>query len=152
MKTEQKPTTILLVDDERAYRRAVSDVLCSQGYTVVQAGSAAEALQVLNVVTPELIMLDVMMPEVDGLTLLRQLSDEPRFLSVPIVMASAKAQAADRWSAWERGASAYLAKPFTFNEVTSLVEYLLTPSGSAEAPAEESAEVPFELLHPTALM
>jgi DNA-binding response OmpR family regulator len=148
MKTERKATTVLLVDDERAYRQAVSDVLNSQGYTVVQAGSAAEALQVLNLVTPELIMLDVMMPEVDGLTLLRQLSVEPRFLSVPIVMASAKAQAADRWSAWERGATAYLAKPFTFDEVTSLVEYLLTPPDSAEV----SAEVSLEMVQPTALM
>jgi DNA-binding response OmpR family regulator len=99
---------------------------------------------VLEVMTPGLIMLDVMMPEVDGLTLLRQLSEEPRFLSVPIVMASAKAQAADRWSAWEKGASAYLAKPFTFDEVTSLVEYLLTPP--------DSAEVPAEFAQPTALM
>lgn len=140
MKTERKATTVLLVDDEGAYRRAVSDVLNSQGYTVLEAGSAAEALQVLSIVTPELIMLDVMMPEVDGLTLLRQLSVEPRFLSVPIVMASAKAQATDRWSAWERGASAYLAKPFTFDEVTALVDYLLAPADSAEGPAEVSLE------------
>jgi DNA-binding response OmpR family regulator len=148
MKTERKATTVLLIDDERAYRQAVSDVLNSQGYTVVQAGSAAEALRVLEMVTPELIMLDVMMPEVDGLTLLRQLSDEPRFLSVPIIMASAKAQAIDRWSAWERGASAYLAKPFTFDEVSSLVEYLLAPPDSAEV----SAEVSLEMFQPTALM
>lgn len=144
MENERKATTILLVDDERPYRQAVAEALGSQGYTTVQAGSAREALQVLEVLTPELIMLDVMMPGVDGLTLLRQLSEEPRFLSVPIVMASAKAQAADRWSAWEKGASAYLAKPFTFDEVTSLVEYLLTPPDSADASVE--------MVHPTALM
>ena len=144
MATLARSTTVLLVDDEGAYRQAVCDVLQFKGYTVIQAGSAAEALRVLEGLTPELIMLDVMMPEVDGLTLLRQLSDEPRFLTVPIVMASAKAQAADRWSAWERGASAYLAKPFTFDEVTSLVEYLLTPPDSVEAP--------IEMAQPTAVM
>jgi len=79
----------------------------------------------------------VMMPEVDGLTLLRQLASEPRFLAVPLVMASAKAMPTDRWTAWERGASAYLAKPFTFEEITSLVEHMLTPP--------ESEAVPFDM-------
>ena len=81
-------------------------------------------------------MLDVMMPEVDGLTRLRQLSDDPRFLGVPIVMATAKTMPADRRSVWERGASAYLAKPFTYQEVTSLVNYMLAPSESDSAPVE----------------
>jgi CheY-like chemotaxis protein len=137
MNTNQHTGTILVVDDERAYRDAVADVLRSQGYTVLKAGSAAEAIQVLDLTTPELIMLDVMMPEVDGLTLLRQLASQPRFLAVPLVMASAKAMPTDRWTAWERGASAYLAKPFTFEEITSLVEHLLTPP--------ESEAVPFEM-------
>jgi CheY-like chemotaxis protein len=132
MKTKSQATTILVVDDEQAYRQAMSDVLSSRGYAVLKAGSAAEALKVLELVTPELIMLDVMMPETDGLTLLRQLSDEPRLLGVPIVMATAKAMPADRWSAWERGASAYLPKPFTYHEVTSMVEYLLAPPEPVE--------------------
>jgi len=127
MDTKTQVTTILVVDDERPYRQAVADVLGSRGYTVLQAASAADALSVLELVTPELIMLDVMMPEVDGLTLLQQLAAQPRFLGVPMVMASAKAMPSDRWSAWERGASAYLAKPFTFEEITSLVEHLLAP-------------------------
>jgi DNA-binding response OmpR family regulator len=134
METKSQATTILVVDDERAYLQAVADVLHSRGYGVLKAGSAAEALEVLDVVTPELILLDVMMPEVDGLTLLRQLSDDPRFLGVPIVMATAKTMPADRWSAWERGASAYLPKPFTYQEVTSLVEYLLVPPEPVGAP------------------
>jgi len=134
METKSQATTILVVDDERAYLQAVADVLHSRGYGVLKAGSAAEALEVLDVVTPELILLDVMMPEVDGLTLLRQLSDDPRFLGVPIVMATAKTMPADRWSAWERGASAFLAKPYTFEEVTSLVNYMLAPSESDSAP------------------
>jgi len=136
METKSQTTTILVVDDERAYRQAVADVLHSRGYTVLLAGSAAEALKLLELVTPELIMLDVMMPEVDGMTLLRQLSAQPRFLGVPIVMATAKTMPADRWSAWERGASAFLAKPYTFEEVTSLVEYMLAPSESDTAPVE----------------
>lgn len=136
METKSQATTILVVDDERAYRQAVADILRSQGYTVLLAASAAEALEVLQLLTPELIMLDVMMPEVDGLTLLRQLSAQPRFLGVPIVMATAKTMPADQWSAWERGASAFLAKPFTFEEVTSLVEYMLAPSEPDSAPVE----------------
>ena len=112
----------------------MADVLHSRVYAVLKAESAAEALEVLEVVTPELIMLDVMMPEVDGLALLRQRSARPRFLSVPIGMATAKTMPADRWSAWERGASAFLAKPYTFEEVTSLVNYMLAPSESDSAP------------------
>src|SRR4030042_5891091 len=136
MNTNQHTGTILGVDDERAYRDAVADVLRSQGYTVLKAASAAEAVKVLDLHPPELIMLDVMRPEVDGLTLLRQLASQPRFLGVPLVMASAKAMPTDRWTAWERGASAYLAKPFTFDEVTSLVEHLLAPPESDAAPFE----------------
>ena len=134
MNTSQHPATILVVDDERAYRDAIADVLRSRGHTVLKAESATEARKVLDLTTPELIMLDVMMPEVDGLTLLRQLASEPRFLAVPLVMASAKAMPTDRWTAWERGASAYLAKPFTFEEVTSLVEHLLVPPASDVVP------------------
>ena len=130
MNTSGKPATILVVDDEQAYRDAIADVLRSRGHTVLVAGSAAEALGVLNTTTPELIMLDIMMPGVDGLTLLRHLASDPRFLAVPLIMASAKAMPADRFSAWERGASAYLTKPFTFEEITSSVEYWL---GSPEA-------------------
>jgi CheY-like chemotaxis protein len=133
MNTSRHPAIILVVDDERAYRDAIADVLRSQGHTVHVAESAAEALKVLDLTTPELIMLDVMMPEVDGLTLLRHLASDPRFLAVPLIMASAKAMPADRFSAWERGASAYLAKPFTFEEVTSLVEYWLVPPEPDEA-------------------
>ena len=134
MEAKSQTTTILVVDDERACRQAVADVLHSRVYAVLKAESAAEALEVLEVVTPELIMLDVMMPEVDVLTRLRQLSDDPRFLGVPIGMATAKTMPADRWSAWERGASAYRAKPYTFEEVTSLVNYMLAPSESDSAP------------------
>ncbi|MCX6071957.1 MAG: response regulator [Chloroflexi bacterium] len=127
MNTSRHPATILVVDDERAYREAIADVLRSQGHTVLVAESAGEALKALELATPELIMLDVMMPGVDGLTLVRHLASDPRFLSVPLIMASAKAMPADRFSAWERGASAYLVKPFTFEEVTSLIEYWLAP-------------------------
>jgi len=134
MGAKSQTTTILVVDDERACRQAVADVLHSRVYAVLKAESAAEALEVLEVVTPELIMLDVMMPEVDGLTLLRQLSDDPRFVGAPIGMATARTMPADRWSAWERGASAFLAKPDTFEEVTSLVNYMLAPSESDSAP------------------
>lgn len=141
VKAQTKSTTILLVDDEKAYREAVTEVLHSRGYTVVQAGSAAEAVRVLEAVTPDLIMLDVMMPEIDGMTLLRQLASNPRFLSVPIIMASAKAQHSDRWAAWERGATAYLAKPFTYEEITTLVDRLLEP-----APTDGADEVEIEML------
>ena len=134
MEAKSQTTTILVVDDERARRQAVADVLHRRGYGVLKAGSAAEVLEVLEVVTPELIMLDAMMPEVDRLTLLRQRSDGPRFPGVPIVMATAKTMPADRRSAWERGASAFLAKPYTFEEVTSLVNYMLAPSESDSAP------------------
>jgi len=133
MEAKSQTTTILVVDDERACRQAVADVLHSRVYAVLKAESAAEALEVLDVVTPELILLDVMMPEVDGLTLLRQLSDDPRFVGAPIGMATARTMPADRWSAWERGASAFLAKPFTYQEVNALVEYLLVQPEPAGA-------------------
>jgi DNA-binding response OmpR family regulator len=128
--------TILVVDDEKAYCDATAEVLRGHGFTVVQAYDARQAKAALGKTAPDAILLDIMMPEIDGLTLLRELAAMPSFLNTPLVVVSAKAQPSDRNEAWMAGADAYLAKPFTSHELLAVVDYVLrltpeAPPGTA---------------------
>lgn len=120
--------TVLVVDDEVAYCNAAADVLEADGYRVIQANDARQAKAALDRETPDAILLDVMMPEVDGLTLLRELASMPRFLGIPLVIVSAKVQPADIGKAWISGADAYLTKPYTADELLAVVCHVLQPT------------------------
>ncbi len=125
MSTEASKKTILVVDDEVAYCDATAELLEVLGYRALKANSARQAKAVLEVETPNAILLDVMMPEIDGLTLLAELAADPRFLGVPLVMVSAKAMPADIGTAWMAGADGYLCKPYTADELREVVQHVL---------------------------
>ncbi len=127
MDSRKSRATVLVVDDEVAYCDAVSDVLEAHGYRVVKANDARQAKAVLEVETPDAILLDVMMPEIDGLTLLRELASMPRFLGIPLVIVSAKVLPADIGNGWISGADAYLCKPYTADELVGVVQHVLKP-------------------------
>lgn len=127
MDVQAEGSTILVVDDDIAYCNAAAEVLEVHGYSVVQANDARQAKAALDQVTPDVILLDVMMPEIDGLTLLRELASTPRFLGIPLVIVSAKVQPADIGQAWMSGADAYLTKPYTVDELLGVVQHVLQP-------------------------
>ena len=108
-----------------AYSAATAKILERNGFIVFKAVSAAEAVKLLDAVSPDLILLDVMMPEMDGITLLRELASNPKWLGMPLVIVSAKVSPADRSTAWMAGADAFLAKPFTSPELLDVIEYVL---------------------------
>jgi len=116
---------ILLIDDEKAYAEVIKEALTPLGFEAHIACNAMEAMLVMQQTTPDLILLDVMMPEVDGLTLLRWLRENSREKHIPIHIVSAKARPEDRDAALRAGADGFLAKPFTMQDLKeTLAEYI----------------------------
>jgi DNA-binding response OmpR family regulator len=129
---EPKPI-ILIVDDEKEYAKATSRALEHYGYPAYVAHGAVEAMSLLKEITPRVMLIDIMMPEVDGLTLLRHIGSKPEFLHTRLVVVSANGLAKNRAAAWLAGADAFLGKPFTFDELHAIIEHVLgevpPPSG-----------------------
>lgn len=127
-------SAILVVDDEVTYCDVVADILESYGFGTHIAYSAGGALALLESIKPDLVILDVMMPEVDGLTMLRQLRSHSEWTDIPVIVASAKVLPEDISAAFDAGADVFLPKPFTAKELkTALREFMAVPdTGSLE--------------------
>lgn len=122
---------ILLIDDEKAYAEVIRDALRSRGVDVEIACNATEALFIFQQSKPDLILLDVMMPEIDGLTLLKWLREHSEDEDIPIHIVSAKTMPEAREAAISAGANGFLAKPFTMGELQDvLAQYLPIQSSS----------------------
>lgn len=124
---------ILVVDDSPVVQRVLSVTLRRGLHTCITASSAAEALRRLEDSPVDLLLLDLSMPDVDGLTLLRQLRADPRYEGLPIVMITASGQDQDRIDAAEAGADDFLTKPAGSAEVLATVQRCLEGDG-AESP------------------
>ena len=120
---------IFVVDDESAFCDVVCEILEAIGYDPHYALNAAEALQMLPQVNPDLILSDVMMPEMDGLSFVRHLRDHEAWKAIPVIIVSAKATPDDRLNALDSGASDFLAKPFSSYDLEELIERNLKRDG-----------------------
>jgi signal transduction histidine kinase/ligand-binding sensor domain-containing protein/CheY-like chemotaxis protein/AraC-like DNA-binding protein len=120
----QDRTTILLVDDNPDVRAYVRSVLTPQ-YQVLEAGDGRAGLVLAREALPDLIVADVMMPELDGLGLGRALKSDPMTDAIPVVLLTARAESADQIAGLEAGADAYLVKPFDPGVLTACVSNLL---------------------------
>src|SRR5260370_11539440 len=116
---------ILVVDDEPDALQLVEFNLKAAGYEVVTATDGAEALQAARAVAPNLIVLDLMLPEVDGLEVCKILRRDQRASAIPILMLTAKAAEIDRVLGLELGADDYVTKPFSPRELVLRVKRLL---------------------------
>lgn len=123
-------TTILVVDDEAPIVDLVRFTLEDADVRVVEASDGAEALVLARRIKPDLVLLDVHMPKLDGLEVCRQLRREPDFARTPIVMLTASGQQADRSSGLSAGADEYLTKPFSPLALLALVEAFLPETRS----------------------
>ena len=119
---------VLVVDDEIAFGNVMREVLVSFGLDVRLAYRAEEAMRLMRMQPPDLLMVDVMMPEVDGLSLIREVQKEPAWLDIPILVVSARSAKADQHEALFAGADAFLAKPFTANDLRQALRPYL-PAG-----------------------
>ena len=113
---------ILVVDDERHIVRLVQVNLERAGYEVLTAFDGIEALDKVKNDDPDMVVLDVMMPRMDGFEVLKNLQSDPRFQNIPVIMLTAKAQDADIFKGWASGVSSYLTKPFNPRELLVFVE------------------------------
>lgn len=116
-----KAPDILLVDDMPANLRVLSDVLREEGYRTRSALSAEMALRAAETEPPDLILLDVMMPEMDGYEVCRRLKANPRLAGVPVIFLSALDEVADKIRAFSAGGVDYVTKPFQIDEVKARV-------------------------------
>ena len=117
---------ILAVDDERHIVRLIQVNLERAGYQVSTAFDGNEALKKVEGDKPDLIVLDVMMPRMDGFEVLKRLQANPDTRGIPVIMLTAKAQDADVFRGWSSGVSAYLTKPFNPLELVTFVRRILS--------------------------
>lgn len=113
---------ILAVDDEKHIVRLVQANLERVGYEVVTASDGKEALQKVKEENPDLVVLDVMMPYMDGFEVLQNLRRNPSTRDIPVIMLTAKAQDADVFRGWQSGVDMYLTKPFNPMELLTFVK------------------------------
>ena len=113
---------ILVVDDERHIVRLVQVNLEKVGYQVLTAYDGVEALEQVAKEKPDMVILDVMMPRMDGFEVLKKLQADAKTRDIPVIMLTAKAQDADIFKGWSQGVSSYLTKPFNPRELLTFVE------------------------------
>ena len=116
---------VLIVDDDAGLRELLRVNLESDGYLVREAGSAAEGLSALDEEPPDLILLDVMMPHVDGWEMLRRVRERHGVESIPVVMFSGKVTEDEAAAAEEAGAQAFIGKPFDPEQLLASTKQLL---------------------------
>jgi excisionase family DNA binding protein len=120
-----RPRTILIVDDDARIREFVRVNLEMEGYSVREAASAEEGLAALDEESPDLILLDVMMPEVDGWEMLRRVQERHGVGSIPVIMFSGKVDEQDLKGAAQRGAQGFIGKPFNPQQLIESTKQLL---------------------------
>lgn len=129
------PARILVIDDNPLNMKLVTFLLRKESYEVVTAGDASEALQVLAAFRPELILMDLQMPGVDGLTLTRQLRADPRYATTAIVAVTASAMKGDEEKAAAAGCDGYVTKPIDTRAFPGLIRaFLQKRKGAVAAP------------------
>lgn len=122
-------TRVLVVDDEPRYLRLLEANLKTEGYEVILAQDGLQALEIFSSSLPELILLDVMMPGLDGFSVCQRIR---QFSNVPIIMLTAKGEEQDRVRGLDLGADDYLVKPFSATEVLARVRAVLRRSQSSK--------------------
>jgi DNA-binding response OmpR family regulator len=117
--------TIIVVDDNPDIVNIVRTILEGKGYKVISAYSGAELFTRLKEETPDLIILDIMMPEMDGLEVLTRIKSVSETASIPVILLTAKVQYEDVLGGYKLGADYYITKPFTSTQLTNGINLLL---------------------------
>jgi two-component system response regulator MprA len=138
---------VLIADDDRAIRDALTRALGLEGYDVVQANDGTTALSVIESAHPDVAILDVMMPNIDGLTVCRVLRAERNRL--PVLMLTARTETPDRVAGLDAGADDYLAKPFDLDELLARLRALLRRTKSDDDPDGDAVQLGDLRLDPT---
>ena len=116
---------VLLAEDDPFTREGLTEVLAGEGYDVVEACDGGEALRMMEQTAPDLVLLDLQMPVLDGFAVLRKLRQDARFAAVPVMALTAYAMLGDREKTLDAGFNAYLSKPIDAVELQTQIDRLL---------------------------
>jgi two-component system alkaline phosphatase synthesis response regulator PhoP len=119
------PRQALIVEDEENILLSLEFLLTQEGYVVTTAGDGAAALQAVNKQTPDLVLLDVMLPLIDGFEVCRQMRANPALRNTRIIMVTARGRETEIKRGMALGADAYLTKPFSTRELMDIIRMLL---------------------------
>jgi DNA-binding response OmpR family regulator len=123
MNSRQK--TVMIIEDEADAAELFSEMMRINGFRVIKMFSSAPAIPIISQEKPDVILLDVMMPDISGLEVLRYIRREPDLASIPVIILSAKSMPGDIKTGLEAGASMYLTKPVGFQDLKNAVEQVL---------------------------
>ena len=132
------PTRVLIVEDDPDIAELMARYLDKAGFVTERAASGRDALKTIGIRPPELIVLDLMLPHVDGLEVCRVVRGNEATAAIPIIMLTARADESERIVGLEIGADDYLAKPFSPNELVARVRALLRRASRGTAPAAKT--------------
>ena len=118
-------STVLIVDDSQTVRQMLSELLEKGGLTVIEAANGLEAKAKIQTKKPDLVITDLIMPEMNGYELCRWIKNDPAAQGVPVLICSTKDQEFDRYWGMKQGADAYITKPFQPGEMLKTVKQLL---------------------------
>ena len=118
-------STVLIVDDSSTLREMISGLLIKSGMTVLEARDGMEAKEKIQANRPDLVVLDIVMPNLNGYELCRWVKNNPSTEDIPVVICSSKGEEFDRYWGIKQGADAYIAKPFRPKEMVETVKQLL---------------------------
>ncbi len=124
--------TILLAEDEPQTAQLIEFKLRQAGFTVVHAPDGERALALVGPTQPALVLLDGLMPVMDGFEVLRRLKEDPRTRAIPVIMLTARARDKDVVTGLELGAADYMVKPFSPTELVARVRKVLGPAADAK--------------------
>jgi len=120
---EPRAATLLIVDDKPQNLRLISDFLAEQGFDLMLTRSGAQALEKIDLETPDLVLLDVTMPEMDGFEVCRRLKDNPRTAALPVIFMTALDDTAHKVEGFRLGAVDYITKPIQREELLARIQH-----------------------------
>lgn len=124
------PKTVLIIEDEEDAAELFAEMMRVSGFRVLKTSNSAPAIGMMSSEKPDVIILDIMMPEISGLEVLRLMRRDPQLAAIPVVVVSAKSMPADIREGMEAGASTYLTKPVGFLELREAVQRALVSRSS----------------------
>ncbi|MBN2578350.1 MAG: response regulator [Pirellulales bacterium] len=139
---------ILVIEDEEEIQELVGYNLAKQGYRAIRAETGEEGLRLVHRELPDLILLDLMLPGIDGLEVCRALKRDPEAQQIPIIMLTAKGEESDIVTGLELGAEDYVTKPFSPRVLVARIRALLRRSAASPPDDEEVIRVHEMVIHP----
>jgi two-component system phosphate regulon response regulator PhoB len=127
--------TILIVEDEKDIRELLAYSLRREGFTVIEADGGVAALNLAGMKRPDLVILDLMLPGMDGLSVCKRLQRDPATADIPVIMLTAKGEEIDRIVGLELGAADYIVKPFSLREAALRVRAVLKREAARTKPS-----------------